>query len=114
MLQNKKPAPNSDINDQSVLFQISEKKYTVGDWITYRRSLIGSPNLTKGKTNSEILDTYQQNIAFEYYKDHLEKYNPAFAAQLKEFRDGNLLFEMMQQQVWNRAAADSGRFKKIF
>jgi peptidyl-prolyl cis-trans isomerase SurA len=114
MLQNKKPAPNSNINDQSVLFQISDRKYLVGDWITYRRSLIGSPNLTRGKTNSEILDAYQQNIAFEYYKDHLEKYNPAFAAQLKEFRDGNLLFEMMQQQVWNRAAADSTGLKKYF
>jgi peptidyl-prolyl cis-trans isomerase SurA len=114
LLQNKKPAPNSNISDQSVLFQISDRKYTVGDWIAYRRSLTGSPNLTKGKSNSEILDIYQQNIAFEYYKDHLEKFNPAFAAQLKEFRDGNLLFEMMQQQVWNRAAADSAGLKKYF
>jgi peptidyl-prolyl cis-trans isomerase SurA len=114
LMQNKKPAPNSGISEQTVLFQISDKKYTVGDWVAYRRSLIGAPNLTRGKTNPEILDTYQQNIAFEYYKDHLEKYNPSFATQLKEFRDGNLLFEMMQQQVWNKAAADTAGLRKYF
>ncbi len=114
LLQNKKPASNSNISDQTVLFQFPDKKYSVGDWILFRKSLKSSPNLTNGKTNIEILDLYRQNIAFEYYKDHLERYNPAFAAQLDEFRDGNLLFEMMQRQIWNRAAADSAGLRKYF
>ncbi len=33
MLQNKKPAANSGITDQTVLFQFPDRKYTVGDWI---------------------------------------------------------------------------------
>jgi peptidyl-prolyl cis-trans isomerase SurA len=114
LLHDKKPAANTNLSDQSVLFQVSNKKYTVGDWIVYRKSLTSSPHLTKGKTNAEILDLYRQNTAFEYYKQHLEKYNPVFAAQLNEFRDGNLLFEMMQRQIWNRAAADSAGLRKYF
>jgi peptidyl-prolyl cis-trans isomerase SurA len=114
LLQNKNPAPNSGISNQSVLFQFPLQKLTVGDWIAYRRSLRSAPNLTNGKTNSDILDLYRQTVAFEYYKDHLEKYNPAFAAQVNEFSDGNLLFEVMQRQVWNRAAADSVGLKKYF
>ena len=55
-----------------------------------------------------------RSVAFEYYKQHLEKYNAAFAAQVNEFRDGNLLFEIMQRQIWNRAAADSAGLKKYF
>jgi peptidyl-prolyl cis-trans isomerase SurA len=113
-LQNKKPALNAGISDQSALFQFSDKKYTVGDWILYRKSLKSTPNLTNGKTNSEILATYRENLAFDYYKEHLEKYNPAFAAQVNEFRDGNLLFEIMQRQIWNRAATDSAGLKKYF
>ena len=113
-LQNKKPALNAGINDQSVLFQFPDKKYMVGDWIAYRKSLKSSPNLTNGKTHSEILDAYRQITAFEYYKARLEKYNAAYAAQVKEFRDGNLLFEIMQRQIWNRAAADSAGLKKYF
>jgi peptidyl-prolyl cis-trans isomerase SurA len=114
LLQNKKPASGIGINDQSVLFQISNKKYTVGDWIAYRKNLKSSPTLTNGKTNLEILDLYRQTVAFEYYRENLEKYNPAYAAQVREFRDGNLLFEIMQKQIWNRAAADSSGLKKYF
>ena len=95
-------------------FRFPDKKYTVGDWIVYRKSLKSSPNLTNGKTNTEILDLYRQIVAFEYYKEHLEKYNTAFAAQVNEFRDGNLLFEIMQRQIWNQAAADSAGLKKYF
>ncbi len=113
-LQNKPPASNAGITDQTVLFQFPEKKYIVGDWITYRRNLRSSPNITNGKTNSDILDLYRQTIAFDYYREHLEKYNVAFAAQVNEFSDGNLLFEIMQRQIWNRAIADSDGLKKYF
>jgi peptidyl-prolyl cis-trans isomerase SurA len=113
-LLNKPPASNAGITDQTVLFQFPEKKYIIGDWITYRRNLRSSPNVTNGKTNSDILDLYRQTIAFDYYREHLEKYNAAFAAQVNEFSDGNLLFEVMQRQIWNRAIADSDGLKKYF
>ncbi len=114
LLLNKKPALDAGINETSVLFQFPDKKYSIGDWITYRKSLKSSPNLTNGKTPAEILDGYRQIIAFDYYKQHLEKYNAAFAAQVNEFRDGNLLFEIMQRQIWNRSSADSLGLKKYF
>jgi peptidyl-prolyl cis-trans isomerase SurA len=114
LLKNKKPASNAGINDATVLFQFPEKKYTVGDWIIYRKSLRTSPNLTNGKTNSEILDGYRQAVVFEYYKQHLEQYNAAYAVQVNEFRDGNLLFEIMQRQIWNRSSADSAGLEKYF
>jgi peptidyl-prolyl cis-trans isomerase SurA len=114
ILQNKKPAPGTGINNQSVLFQFAERKYTVGDWTNYRNSLKSVPGLISGKTNSEIFGQYRETMAFDYYKEHLEKYNRAFAAQVNEFRDGNLLFEMMQRQIWNRAAADSVGLKLFF
>ena len=114
VLQNKKPVSNSGISDQSVLFQFPEKKILVSDWVAYRKSLKSSPNLTNGKSNPEILDAYRQIVAFEYYKQHLEKYNAAYAAQVAEFRDGNLLFEIMQRQIWNRAASDSVGLRNYF
>ena len=64
LLQNKKPASNSGITDQAVLFQIADRKYTVGEWIVYRKNLKSSPNLTNGKTNTEILDLYRSERGF--------------------------------------------------
>ena len=114
MLQNNKPPLLSRINNQTILYQFPDRKIMVADWIAYRRSLKSSPNLTNGKSNADILDAYRQIIAFEYYKQHLEKYNATFAEQVDEFRDGNLLFEIMQRQIWNRAGADSAGLKKYF
>jgi peptidyl-prolyl cis-trans isomerase SurA len=113
-LLNKPPAANAGITDQSPLFEFPGKKYTVGDWIVYRRNLRSSPNITNGKTNADVLDLYRQTVAFDYYREHLEKYNGAFAAQVNEFSDGNLLFEIMQRQIWNRSIADSSGLKKYF
>jgi peptidyl-prolyl cis-trans isomerase SurA len=114
MLFNKKPPVYAGFQNQSVLFEFSKKKYLVIDWITYRKSLRSSPGLTNGKTNADLLDSYREATAFEYYKNHLEEYNPAFAEQVNEFRDGNLLFEIMQRKVWNLASSDSTGLKKYF
>jgi len=113
-LLNKPPAANAGITDQTLLFQFPERKYTVGEWINYRRNLRSSPNITNGKTNADILDLYRQTIAFDYYREHLENYNAAFAKQVNEFSDGNLLFEIMQRQIWNHAIADSVGLRKYF
>jgi len=114
LLQNKKPSPKSGITDQSVLFLLSDKKYFVGDWIAYRKSLKSVPALINGKTNTEIFDMYRQIVAFDYYKAHLEKYNANFASQVSEFRDGNLLFDVMQLRIWNQASADTAGLRKYF
>jgi peptidyl-prolyl cis-trans isomerase SurA len=114
MLLNKKPPSQTGFNDQSVLFQFPEKKYLINDWMVYRKSLKSSPNLTNGKSNTDILDAYRQIVAFDYYKQHLEQYNAAFAAQVAEFQDGNLLFEIMQRRVWNQASGDSAGLRKYY
>jgi len=114
LLKNTKPAPNEGISDQTILFQFPGKKYVVGDWVTYRKSLKSAPSMTNGKSNSEILDLYRQTVAFDYYREHLEIYNGAYAEQVNEFRDGNLLFEIMQKEIWNKSASDSVGLKKYF
>jgi peptidyl-prolyl cis-trans isomerase SurA len=41
-----------------------------------------------------------------FISERLEKFNPAFAEQISEFRDGNLLFEIMDRMVWRKATSD--------
>ncbi len=114
MLLYKKDPGFHDLNAHSVLFRFPDKTYTVSDWVGYRRTLGGVPALLNGKTNLDLLDQYKQIVAFEYYKAHLERYNKDFANQLNEFRDGNLLFEIMQKRVWDKASADTAGLKNFF
>ena len=43
----------------------------------------------------------------EYYRKHLELFNEDFRYQIQEFREGNMLFETMERNIWSKAASDS-------
>ncbi|MBS1596851.1 MAG: peptidylprolyl isomerase [Bacteroidetes bacterium] len=113
-LQNKKSPAFTDINSKTILFSFSKKEITVKDWIEYRTGIRNQPGLILGKSNKEILAQYQQTAAFDYYRNHLEDYNKEFAYQLNEFKDGNLLFEIMQHTIWDKASADSAGLRNYF
>jgi peptidyl-prolyl cis-trans isomerase SurA len=49
-----------------------------------------------------------------YYRDHLEDFNEEFRNQMAEFRDGNLFFEIMQQEIWNKAQNDSAAVAALY
>jgi peptidyl-prolyl cis-trans isomerase SurA len=49
-----------------------------------------------------------------YIRKNLEKFNPSFAEQIREFRDGNLLFEIMDKNVWSKATKDQAGLRNHF
>jgi peptidyl-prolyl cis-trans isomerase SurA len=55
-----------------------------------------------------------ERVALEYYRNHLEEYNRDFAFQLTEFKEGNLLFEIMQRKIWDKASADSAGLRDYY
>lgn len=50
----------------------------------------------------------------DYYKKHLEDYNTDFRYQMEEFKDGNVLFEIMERNIWGKAANDVGGLQKYY
>jgi peptidyl-prolyl cis-trans isomerase SurA len=54
-----------------------------------------------------LLDKYVGAAALEYFRNHLEEYNADFKYQMQEFREGNMLFEIMERNVWSKASNDS-------
>lgn len=59
-------------------------------------------------------DLSSDSAALDYYRRNLEKYNPEFAEQMKEFKEGNLLFGIMQKKVWDAAVADSAALRNYY
>ncbi|GAC1378997.1 MAG: hypothetical protein NVSMB45_00600 [Ginsengibacter sp.] len=43
----------------------------------------------------------------DYYRKHLIDYNNSFKEVLNEYEEGNLVFELMNQNVWQKGARDS-------
>jgi peptidyl-prolyl cis-trans isomerase SurA len=113
-LQNKKLPVFDDMNNKTIMFSFSKKDIVLKDWLDYRNGLRNQPALSSGKTNKELFDLFKQTTAFEYYRNHLEDYNKEFAYQLKEFKDGNLLFEIMQHKIWDKASSDSTGLRNYY
>ncbi|TPV33907.1 peptidylprolyl isomerase [Paucihalobacter ruber] len=50
---------------------------------------------------------FVNNTITTYHETYLEYTNEEYAAILTEYRDGLLLFDLMEKEVWNKAAKDS-------
>jgi peptidyl-prolyl cis-trans isomerase SurA len=106
-LLNQQPAgKGTGLNTGSALFKIGNTTVSVSDWIGYARD-----NRYKADKSiipyNELMDAFTRNAMYQYYRDHLEDFNEDFRNQMTEFREGNLFFEIMQREVWEKAQSDS-------
>lgn len=110
-----KPLPSfTDLNNETPVFSLNNTTVKVGHWLNYLETIRNHSNLREGKTDADLLEQFIANTAFEYYRGHLENYNKDFAWQLNEFKEGNLLFEIMQREVWGVASSDTAGLKKYY
>ena len=49
----------------------------------------------------------------EYIANRLADFSPNYAAQINEFKDGNLLFEIMDKKIWSKASSDLSALKNF-
>ena len=102
------------LSSSSDLFKIGDKNYLVSDWIGYAQTFRYKPDGSGLKPYPQLWDEFVQAMALNYYQANLENYNEEFKAQIDEFKDGNLFFEIMQREVWGPAQTDSIALVKYF
>ena len=67
-------------------------------------------NYAKRKTYiglSTLINNYVNEETMSYYKSQIEFEEPTYAASIKEFKEGLLLFELMQRKIWNKSSKDT-------
>jgi len=102
------------IRQQTPLFTIGDTTIPVMHWVAYAQAFRYKPDRSGYKPWPEVMDEFSKAAMFEYYRNNLEKFNPEFAIQMAEFRDGNLFFEIMQTEVWNKAQSDTLALRQMF
>jgi peptidyl-prolyl cis-trans isomerase SurA len=102
------------MNNQSGLLKIGETTFRVEDWITFVQMNRYKADRSGVKPYPVLMEEFVNNSIYLYYRNHLEDYNEEFRNQMSEFRDGNLFFEIMQQEVWNKAQVDSTELSKLY
>ncbi len=95
---------------------IAENPYLLGDFADYlmhKQSQIkeGDDIFTFVKT---IFNQYSEEMIIEHENTKLEEKYPEFKALMKEYRDGILLFDLMDKNVWSKAVKDTSGLKKFY
>ncbi|MBL4604811.1 MAG: peptidylprolyl isomerase [Flavobacteriaceae bacterium] len=96
--------PNDSL--QNVLIKINEKNILQDKFVSYVKNRRHLP-ITVLFTN------FLDKEIIEYFKENLVNTNPEYAFILKEYEDGLLLFELLQQKIWN-TSKDTIALQKYF
>jgi peptidyl-prolyl cis-trans isomerase SurA len=103
-----------ELKPATPLFTVGTKVITLRDWTTYLQTLPELEEQVRETAHTKLFNDYIETVVLEYYRNNLHTYNKEFAYQLNDFKDGNLLFEIMQRKVWNLAAADSSGLRNFY
>ncbi|MEO6252104.1 MAG: hypothetical protein ABIO79_02315, partial [Ferruginibacter sp.] len=113
--------PNSETGNAAVypitnktIYSFAKTKLTGKDWLDFVRSYKGAGELYRGESNAALVDKFVSSTLLDYYKKHLEEYNSDFRYQMEEFKDGNVLFEIMEKYIWGKAANDGSGLQKLY
>lgn len=97
------------------LFVIGSDTLIYGDLEEYMgHNYGGSEDAYRIYYLEERRKAFEQKTIYDYYRDHLHEVNRAFAAQMQEYRDGMLLFELMNERVWREAVRDTAGLHNFF
>lgn len=107
---NNQPAISTNINELSTIFTINGVGYTAKQYYEYIKTV----NNARATAPTALIAQYTNAMVYAYYRNNLEKYNAEFAAQVQDFKDGNLLFEAMEQQVWSKSSTDTAGLYKYY
>ncbi len=106
---------SSDLFMDSILFTISETKYRVKDFFKYvKTSQRPNRNGDPAYLMNELLTEFTNQTVLENEKDQLAEKYFDYKMLVKEYEEGILLFEIMDQKIWSKAMQDTAGLKRYF
>jgi len=104
-----------NIEEDNFLIKIYNKTYNFQDFATYIEE---NKSSIKTKSKEDIVFSlykdFINNNLLEIYKYNLEDENLDYKYILKEYKEGLLLFDLMQEKIWNVASSDSINIKEFY
>lgn len=107
------PSDYSDMH--SPIFSLGGKDYSQSDFMAYaatmtRGRLMGDHKLVL----HDLYNLYQNQVLNDFEEQKLVEENPEFKGLMQEFRNGILIFDLMDKNVWGKASRDTVGLKKFY
>ncbi|MBD3723692.1 MAG: peptidylprolyl isomerase [Flavobacteriaceae bacterium] len=102
--------------NESLLTIDKKKKFSANDFLEFVESQQKLHVQTRPVTTlvDELYEKWFENELLKYYDDNLENEIPEFRYVMDEYRDGLLLFDLMEKEIWDKAKTDSIGLEKFY
>ncbi len=99
----------------NTLFTMGGHNYSQNDFLSFavsttRGKLMGA----KQSLFKELYGMYQSKVVNDFQEHKLVEENPEFRSLMQEYKDGIMLFELMDRNVWGKASKDSLGLKAFY
>ena len=105
-----------DFSNESIFIEIENQSYTFQDFLIFLN--LNFKAFTKSANFDEFIklqySVFLDQALFDYKKNNLINENKDYAMILKEYEEGLLLFDIMQEKIWNGAKNDSIGLKNFY
>ena len=102
-------------NGDKKLFSISGINYSNNDFLkNIQEQLRPKKGATPIMVMKNLYKLYTEKLLVEYEKEHLADKYIDYKMLLKEYRDGILLFKLMDEKVWSKAVQDTSGLNKFY
>ena len=100
------PADNVDMN--ATLFTLEGNPTKVSDFVNYIQNNMTMQKFASPATYAyQLYESFSNGVVMDYADAHLEEKYPEFKELVQEYKDGILLFDLMDQEVWSKAVKDT-------
>lgn len=92
---------------QGTIITINNKNISQEEFVNYIKNRRNLPIF-------KLFENFKDEQIMIYYKENLIYTEPEYAYILNEYKDGLLLFELMQEKIWSASSKDTLGLKKYF
>ncbi len=98
-----------------VLFSLKDNNYSTWDFAAFvLKNQRRRKNISIAKYAESLYNQFEEKSIFEFEEKNLEYSNKEYRMILQEYRDGILLFNLMEQEVWGKAVSDTTGQKEYY
>ena len=108
--------PTTGFDEKATILTIENKKINTKAFLEFidKQQKAPSPIKPINKLVDVLFDKFVDEQLNTYYDENLEAEFPEFSYVMDEYRDGLLLFDLMEKEIWNRSKTDTIGLEKFY
>ena len=106
--------PSPEVKMEATLFTLENNPTKVKDFVVYIKGNMTMQKYVSPATYAyQLYENFRNTTILDYADAHLEDKYPEFKALVQEYKDGIMLFDLMDREVWSKAVKDTVGLKEF-